>query len=54
MGDKLAAQSREAEAIENYKLLLQEAPDYPGRPAIEARLNALKQKSTNTNPISRP
>ena len=38
LGEKLVAQSREAEAIENYKLLLQESPDYPGRPAVEAKL----------------
>ncbi len=54
LGDKLAAQSREAEAIENYKLLLKEAPDYPGRPAIEAKLNALEQKLAGTNNPAKP
>ncbi|MFZ0827899.1 MAG: TIGR03790 family protein [Verrucomicrobiia bacterium] len=54
LGDKLAAQSREAEAMENYKLLLQEAPDYPGRTAVEARLNALEQKFINTNNPTKP
>ena len=54
LGDKLVAQSREAEAIENYKLLLQEAPDYPGRPSVEAKINALEQKLINTNSPARP
>ena len=54
LGDKLAAQSRKAEAIENYKLLLRKAPDYPGRPAIEARLAALEQKLSATNTLAKP
>ncbi|MGO8837896.1 MAG: TIGR03790 family protein [Limisphaerales bacterium] len=49
LGDKLAAQSREADVIENYKQLLREAPDYPGKPSVEARLTALEQKIANTN-----
>jgi uncharacterized protein (TIGR03790 family) len=54
VGDKLVAQSREAEAIENYKLLLREAPDYPGRPTVEAKINALEQKLAGTNNPARP
>jgi tetratricopeptide (TPR) repeat protein len=37
---KLLAQTRLAEAVKNDEQLLAEAPDYPGRPAIEARLKA--------------
>jgi tetratricopeptide (TPR) repeat protein len=54
LGDWLVAQSREAEAIENYKRLLTEAPDYPGRPMIEAKLNSLEQKFINTNNPVKP
>ncbi len=49
LGDKLVTQSREIEAIENYKRLLKEAPDYPGRPSVEAKLAALEQKFSGTN-----
>jgi uncharacterized protein (TIGR03790 family) len=41
LGEKLAAQGRRAEALENYRALLAEAPDYPGRNAIEEKLKAL-------------
>jgi uncharacterized protein (TIGR03790 family) len=49
LGEKLLAQNREADAIENYKQLLQESPDYPGKPSIEAKLAALEQKLNGTN-----
>jgi uncharacterized protein (TIGR03790 family) len=49
LGEKLLAQNREADAIENYKQLLQESPDYPGKPSIEARLAALEPKPADTN-----
>ena len=49
LAKKLPAQGREAEVIENYKRLLQEAPDYPGKPSIEAKLAALESKSATTN-----
>ena len=54
LGEKLLAQNREADAIENYKQLLQESPDYPGKPAIEARLAALEQKPAGTNAPAKP
>jgi uncharacterized protein (TIGR03790 family) len=41
LGEKLLAQNREADTIENYRQLLKESPDYPGKPAIEAKLAAL-------------
>jgi hypothetical protein len=49
LGEKLLVQNRETGAIENYKQLLKESPDYPGKPAIEAKLAALEQKLTGTN-----
>jgi hypothetical protein len=49
LAEKLLAQNREADAIENYKQLLQESPDYPGKPSVEARLAALEQKLARTN-----
>ena len=49
LGEKFLAQNRKADAIENYKQLLEEAPDYPGKPVIEAKLAALEPKPVNTN-----
>jgi uncharacterized protein (TIGR03790 family) len=54
LAQKLLTQNRDAGAIENYQRLLQEASDYPGRPAIEAKLAALEKKSDNTNSAARP
>jgi tetratricopeptide (TPR) repeat protein len=44
LGEKLVAQNRDAEAAENYRALLAEAPDYPGRNGIDEKLKALQQK----------
>jgi uncharacterized protein (TIGR03790 family) len=49
LGDKLVAAGRETDAIENYKQLLAESADYPGKPSVEAKMAALEQKLTNTN-----
>ena len=49
LGDKLVAAGRENDAIENYKQLLAESADYPGKPSVEAKMAALEQKLTNTN-----
>jgi tetratricopeptide (TPR) repeat protein len=54
LAEKLLAQNREADAIENYKQLLQESPDYPGKPSVEARLAALEQKLARTNAPAGP
>ena len=54
LGEKLLAQNREADALEKYKQLLQESPDYPGKPSVEARLAALEQKLTGTNAPAKP
>lgn len=44
LGDKLVAAGRESDTIENYKQLLKESPDYPGKPSLEAKMAALEQK----------
>ncbi len=54
LGEKLLAQNREADALEKYKQLLQESPDYPGKASVEARLAALEQKLTGTNAPAKP
>jgi len=54
LGEKLLAQNREADAIENYKQLLKESPDYPGKPSIEAKLATLEPKPAGTNNPAKP
>ncbi|HSY74539.1 MAG TPA: tetratricopeptide repeat protein, partial [Dongiaceae bacterium] len=44
LGEKLTAQNRNLEAMKNYRALVAEAPDYPGRNAIDDKLKALEQK----------
>jgi uncharacterized protein (TIGR03790 family) len=41
LGEKLQAENHIAEAVDDYKKLLAEAPDYPGRNSIEEKLSAL-------------
>jgi len=54
LGEKLAAQERNAEAADDYKQLLAEAPDYPGRQSVENTLAALKQKIAGTDAPAKP
>jgi uncharacterized protein (TIGR03790 family) len=54
LGEELLAQNRDADAIEHYQQLLKEAPDYPGKPNIEAKLAALEQKLAGTNAPAQP
>jgi uncharacterized protein (TIGR03790 family) len=54
LDEKLLAQNRETNAIENYQQLLKESPDYPGRPKIEAKLAALEPKPVGTNAPAKP
>jgi cytochrome c-type biogenesis protein CcmH/NrfG len=44
LGKKLAEQNDLAEAIKNYKALLAENQDYPGRTMIEDKIQFLEQK----------
>jgi tetratricopeptide (TPR) repeat protein len=48
LGEKLEQLDRDAEAMENYKLLVAEMPGYPGKPQIEERVKALAQKAVAT------
>jgi uncharacterized protein (TIGR03790 family) len=43
LGEKLAAQDSDAEAVKNYQALLAEAPDYPGKNDIEEIIQSLRQ-----------
>jgi uncharacterized protein (TIGR03790 family) len=54
LANKLLAANRETDAVENYRQLLKEAPDYPGNPSISAKLTALEQKLANTNAPVKP
>jgi uncharacterized protein (TIGR03790 family) len=54
LGEKLLAQNRKADALEKYKQLLKESPDYPGKASVEARLAALEQKLAGTNSAAKP
>jgi uncharacterized protein (TIGR03790 family) len=54
LGEKLAAADRTADAIDNYKQLLKESPDYPGRSLVEEKLTALEQKLAETNTPGKP
>jgi len=49
IADKLLAQVFSAAARRDYQKLLEEEPAYPGRAAIEEKINALAQKLSNTN-----
>jgi uncharacterized protein (TIGR03790 family) len=49
LGEKLLDQNRDAEAIDDYKKLIEESPDYPGRNSISEKLSALEQKIAGTN-----
>jgi uncharacterized protein (TIGR03790 family) len=56
LADELLAQSRDADATDDYKRLLAESPDYPGKTFILEKLAALEQKSgkaTNVTIIKR-
>jgi tetratricopeptide (TPR) repeat protein len=54
LGEKLQAQDRGDEAVDNYQQLLVESPDYPGRQFIENTLAALRQKIAGTNAPAQP
>jgi len=41
LGEKLLAQGRKADAVQDYKSLLAEAPDWPGKSQIEEKLKSL-------------
>ncbi len=54
LGEKLQAEDRDGEAVDNYQQLLAESPDYPGRQFIEGTLAAIRQKTAGTNAPAQP
>jgi uncharacterized protein (TIGR03790 family) len=54
LGERLSTANRGADAIDNYKRLLEESPDYPGRNSIEDKLTALENKSAATDSPAGP
>ncbi len=53
LGAKLSELGQAAEAYEDYDRLLQEAPDYPDKPAVYRRLLPLAQKLQKTTEVER-
>jgi len=49
LAEKLQGQDFNSAARRDYQKLLEESPDYPGKAAIEEKINALEQKLPNTN-----
>jgi uncharacterized protein (TIGR03790 family) len=48
LAEKLLAQGRDAEAMDDYNKLISEASDYPGKNSVMEKLSALEQKTVNT------
>lgn len=44
LAEKLIAANREADAAEDYRALLAESPEYPGKASVEEKLKGLKEK----------
>lgn len=51
LGEKLQAADRVAEAAENYRQLIVEAPEYPGRNLIEDKLKQLAEPAATNAPV---
>jgi tetratricopeptide (TPR) repeat protein len=49
LGEKLQAQNSTADAESDYRKLLEESPDYPGKAMIEEKIRALEPKPAGTN-----
>ena len=54
LGADLQAQNRDAEAVDDYKKLIEESPDYPGKNSIEEKITALNQKVSSKNASAKP
>ena len=54
LAEKLLAQGREVDAMENWRQFIAEAPDYPGKSAVEEKLKSLEDKSAGTNRPANP
>jgi len=49
LAEKLREQNREADAVDNYRQLIAEAPDYAGLAQIRDQLKTLEQKISAEN-----
>jgi tetratricopeptide (TPR) repeat protein len=54
LGEKLLEQSRIAEAVDDYKQLLAESPEYPGKDSIFNTITSLQKKIAGTNATAKP
>jgi uncharacterized protein (TIGR03790 family) len=54
LSEKLAAQGRDPDAAENYKSLLAESPEYPGKAQVEDKLKVLEKKLASANTAAKP
>jgi uncharacterized protein (TIGR03790 family) len=54
LGEHLTAQGRNEEAMEDYRKLLEEAPDYRGKDSVLNKLTILKQLTSGTNAPAKP
>ncbi len=54
LGEKLLAQGRDAEAADDYRKLLDESREYPGKDSILNKLSLLQQKTAGTNAPNPP
>ncbi|HEU6447419.1 MAG TPA: TIGR03790 family protein [Verrucomicrobiae bacterium] len=53
IGNFLIEQNHKADAIDDYKKLLAETPDYPGKNSVQKKIAALEQKDSATNSAAR-
>jgi cytochrome c-type biogenesis protein CcmH/NrfG len=49
LAEKLVAGGRVADAIQNWKQLIAESPDYPGLPIVQEKLRELEASIAATN-----
>ena len=49
LAEKLVAAGRVADAIQNWKQLIAESPDYPGLPIVQEKLRELEASIAATN-----
>jgi uncharacterized protein (TIGR03790 family) len=54
LGERLEAQNRETEAADDYRKLLDESRDYPGKDSIVNKLAVLQQKIASPNAPAQP
>jgi uncharacterized protein (TIGR03790 family) len=54
LAEKLQTAGRDADALDDYKKLLAESPDYPGKDSVSEKLSALQKKIADTNAPAKP